>query len=81
MSAIAAHITSLTIVYSTVYPGADQSKHQSDQVQSSFYRKNDADKIHLNTSGREGLARMLQMSLKETVYRCKLENEWQIHVK
>ena len=29
MSAIAAHITSLTIGYSTVYPGADQSKHQS----------------------------------------------------
>ena len=29
MSAIAAHITSLTILYSTVYPGADQSKHQS----------------------------------------------------
>ena len=29
MSAIVAHITSLTIVYSTVYPGADQSKHQS----------------------------------------------------
>ena len=29
MSAIAAHITSLMIVYSTVYPGADQSKHQS----------------------------------------------------
>ena len=54
---------------------------EGDQVQSSFYRKNDADKIHLNTSGREGLARMLQMSLKETVYRCKLENEWQIHVK
>ena len=54
---------------------------EGDQVQSSFYRKNDADKIHLNTSGREELARMLQMSLKETVYRCKLENEWQIHVK
>ena len=29
MSTIASHITSLTIVYSTVYPGADQSKHQS----------------------------------------------------
>ena len=29
MSAIASPITSLTIVYSTVYPGADQSKHQS----------------------------------------------------
>ena len=29
MSAIASHITSLTIVYSTVYPGAVQSKHQS----------------------------------------------------
>ena len=29
MSAIAAQITSLTIVYSTVYLGADQSKHQS----------------------------------------------------
>ena len=29
MSAIASQITSLTIVYSTVYPGADQSKHQS----------------------------------------------------
>ena len=29
MSAIASQITSLTIVYSTDYPGADQSKHQS----------------------------------------------------
>ena len=29
MSAIASQITSLTIVYSTVYPGADQSEHQS----------------------------------------------------
>ena len=29
MSAIASQITSLTIVYSTVYPGADLSKHQS----------------------------------------------------
>ena len=29
MSAIASQITSLTIVYSTVCPGADQSKHQS----------------------------------------------------
>ena len=29
MSAIASQITSLTIVYSTVYPSADQSKHQS----------------------------------------------------
>ena len=29
MSAIASQITSLTIVYSTVYPGTDQSKHQS----------------------------------------------------
>ena len=29
MSTIASQITSLTIVYSTVYSGADQSKHQS----------------------------------------------------
>ena len=29
MSKIASHITSLTIVYSTVYSGADQTKHQS----------------------------------------------------
>ena len=29
MSAIASQVTSLTIVYSAVYPGADQSKHQS----------------------------------------------------
>ena len=29
MSAIASQITILTIAYSTVYPGADQSKHQS----------------------------------------------------
>ena len=29
MSAIASQITSLTVVYSTIYPGADQSKHQS----------------------------------------------------
>ena len=29
MESIASQITSLTIVYSTVYSGADQSKHQS----------------------------------------------------
>ena len=29
MGAMASQITSLTIVYSTVYSGADQSKHQS----------------------------------------------------
>ena len=29
MSAVASQITSLTIVYSTVYSGADQRKHQS----------------------------------------------------
>ena len=29
MSAIASHVTSLTIVYSTVYSGVDQRKHQS----------------------------------------------------
>ena len=29
MGAIASQITSLTIVYSTVYSGADQRKHQS----------------------------------------------------
>ena len=29
MGAIASHITSLTIVYSTVYSGADQRKHES----------------------------------------------------
>ena len=29
MGAIASQITSLTLVYSTVYSGADQSKHQS----------------------------------------------------
>ena len=29
MSAIASQITSLTIVYSNVYSGADQSEHQS----------------------------------------------------
>ena len=29
MSAMASQITSLTIVYSTVYSGADQRKHQS----------------------------------------------------
>ena len=29
MSAVASQITSLTIVYSVVYPGADQRKHQS----------------------------------------------------
>ena len=29
MGAIASQITSLTIVYSTVYPDADQRKHQS----------------------------------------------------
>ena len=31
MGAMTAQITSLTIVYSTVYSGADQSKHQSSE--------------------------------------------------
>ena len=34
MGAMASQITSLTIVYSTVYSGADQSKHQSYSNQS-----------------------------------------------
>ena len=51
-----------------------------DQVQSSLYRKKDGQKIHLNTSGKTRLAEMLQKALRETVYRSKLENEWQIHV-
>ena len=29
MTMVASHITSLTVVYSTIYSGADQSKHQS----------------------------------------------------
>ena len=49
-----------------------------DQVQSSFHRKND--RIHLNTCGKARLAEMLLRALRETVYRNKLENEWQIHV-
>ena len=49
-----------------------------DQVQSSFYRKND--RIHLNTNGKARLVEMLLRALKETVYWNKLENEWQIHV-
>ena len=36
MSAIASQTTSLTIVYSTVYPGADQSKHQSSSASLAF---------------------------------------------
>ena len=54
---------------------------EGDQIQTSLYRKNDSENIHLNTLGREKLAGMLQMVLKETVYRCKLENEWQMRVK
>ena len=54
---------------------------EGDQIRTSLYRKNDSENIHLNTLGRETLAGMLQMVLKETVYRCKLENEWQIRVK
>ena len=37
MGAIASQITSLTIVYSTVYSGADQRKHQS-SVSMAFVR-------------------------------------------
>ena len=51
-----------------------------DQVQSSLYRKKDGQKIHLNASGNTRLAEMLQKALRETVYRSKLENEWQMHV-
>ena len=49
-------------------------------AQSSFYRKNDANRIHLNNSGKARLAETLQGALKETVFRNKLENEWQIQV-
>ena len=44
MSAIGSQITSLTIVYSTIYPGADQSKHQ---------RFGQPQKIHIFTKGFE----------------------------
>ena len=50
---------------------------EGDQIQTSLYRKNDSENIHLNTLGREELTGMLQIVLKETVYRC----EWQIRVK
>ena len=38
MSAIASHITSLTVVYSTVYCGADQRKHQSSALLAFVWR-------------------------------------------
>ena len=62
---------------------ADHSSYvfECDQIQTSLSKKNDSENIHLNTLGREKLAGLLQMVLKETVYRCKLENEWQIRVK
>ena len=50
-----------------------------DQIQSSFYRKND--KIHLSTSGKIRPTEMLQSTLKEVVYRSKLENEFEVRVK
>ena len=50
-----------------------------DPIQSSFYRKND--KIHLSTNGKIRLAEMLKSTLKEVVYRSKLENEFEVRVK
>ena len=41
MGAIASQITSLTIVYSTVYLGADQSIHQSSASLASFHGRHD----------------------------------------
>ena len=38
MGAIAPQITSLTIVYSTVYSGADQRKHQKSSASLAFVR-------------------------------------------
>ena len=38
MGVMASHITSLTIVYSTIYSGADQRKHQS-SVSLAFVRR------------------------------------------
>ena len=49
-------------------------------VEASFYRKNDANGIHLNNSGKARLAETLKRALNETVIRNKLENEWQIQV-
>ena len=44
MSGMASQITSLTIVYSNVYSGADQRKHQSSELLAfvvGFHRKKD----------------------------------------
>ena len=54
-----------------------------------FYQKSCAtslivilnDKIHLSNSGKIRLAEMLKSTLKEVVYRSKLENEFEVRVK
>ena len=50
MGAIASQITSLTIVYSTVYSGADQSKHQN-SASLAFVWGIDRDRWILRTNG------------------------------
>ena len=52
-----------------------------DQVLTSLYSDNDADKIHLNATGKARVAEGFRSVLKEVVYRGKLENEWQIAVR
>ena len=50
MGAMAAQITSLTIVYSTVYSGADQIKHQS-SASLAFVREFTGDRWIPRTNG------------------------------
>ena len=52
-----------------------------DQVLTSLYSDNDADKIHLNATGKARVAEGFRSVFKEVVYRGKLENEWQIAVR
>ena len=47
LSEMASQITSLTIVYSAVYPGADQRKHQSSTGKFPAQRATDAENVSI----------------------------------
>ena len=74
MDAIASHITSLTIVYSTVYTGADQRKHQS-SASLAFVRR-----IHrwpVNYPHKGPVTRQM-FPIDDVIMYCK-ENNWKVN--
>ena len=79
MGAIASQITSLTIVYSTVYSGADQSKHQS-SASLAFARGNHRDRwiIAQMASNAENVSIWWRHHVIRCEWQCERDSHFQV---